>query len=914
MRALAWAAGLLCLAWLFVTSSAATKTNSPHLALAPHGAINAWSLSGPCSSIEELSAAGGEPECAGAELRTVVNASGDFNWVELLHLAPNTPAAARAKVSVHFDGPFEGWLLVGADGRFRVKVDGHLVYRRNRPAQRGRAFVPIAQSLKPGTHSFVVELERSANHSSFSVLLRDKRTNQAPLSAQVPIPENLSTRYLAQRLSSYSIHLESLTDPMEIAVELEFPSAALNQDLPVWLELGSGKPGVVRRWNAGLLRAEHAVYHPYVVHLGPLRKLVSPQESTLTIGIGGDGVARLSLWLLPELLAILERTARALDLPIVRESARSRHDAIGATLQAHVERVTRRITAPTRTEFVDALQRLDALVQDLERSKNPFVRSGYVDAFIRSPFDRRPTSVMTYVPDSRASDPRHPGPLVVALHGYDGTPRKILEAFLDQKGDGQPTREIDGIVLAPAAYGNSFYRGAGENAVLDALDWAMDTYRVDPSRLYITGVSMGGTGAAEIGLKHSQRFAAAAALCGYQSYFVRRDTSNRPLRPWERPLMHRFSPASLAENGGDVPMFVAQGLKDLPLENSKVLTKRYRSLGHTLVEDWPNLGHAVWRKSYRGAAMYSWLAQWKKDLEPTHVVVVSSSLRHGKKFWLEIDRLAPTTEPGLLEGRIEASNRIELRTRGVTAFHVGPSRHIDDNASVQFTIDGHPLEVPAGVNPSFQLVNSAWQLNPKTIGGTASVHPIEGPWSELFSEPLAVVFGTLDPSTAALNREIASRLVEPRPGVDLRIPIVADRDFDPDSSQLTRVIYIGTSMDHSILARLMDRLPLRNSELGIRLGGQVFPEPDVGAAFVYPDPDRRDRLLGVVTANSPEGLWRVLALPALVPDFVVFDRGIDPAAGESVLGAHAFVRAAGFFRDDWSLPDDVSDPFAVKPR
>jgi hypothetical protein len=88
----------------------------------------------------------------------------------------------------------------------------------------------------------------------------------------------------------------------------------------------------------------------------------------------------------------------------------------------------------------------------------------------------------------------------------------------------------------------------------------------------------------------------------------------------------------------------------------------------------------------------------------------------------------------------------------------------------------------------------------------------------------------------------------------------------------------------------------------------------VGVAFVYPDPNRRERLLGVVSGNGPEGLWRILALPALLPDFVVFDHGADAAAGEQVLGSDAYVLAAGFFRSDWTLPENLLDPLAPAAR
>jgi hypothetical protein len=59
----------------------------------------------------------------------------------------------------------------------------------------------------------------------------------------------------------------------------------------------------------------------------------------------------------------------------------------------------------------------------------------------------------------------------------------------------------------------------------------------------------------------------------------------------------------------------------------------------------------------------------------------------------------------------------------------------------------------------------------------------------------------------------------------------------------------------------------------------------------------------VITATQVGGILRALSLPQLLPDFVVFDKQLRPAATEQVLG-NASVRAAGYFTRHWRLPDD----------
>jgi poly(3-hydroxybutyrate) depolymerase len=891
------------------------RQRTTHYALSPNGAIGALLLAGPCEDLGKTRPTlqpGYQDACPSTNWHVLSNSSGDFDWASVLGLPPNTPAAAVAGAFLYLERPFDGWLFVAADGVLRVAVDGRWVHRRDVPRQRGQAFVPIALQLDAGFHPFLLGLERSANRANLSVLLRERQTNQAPSDALIYLPGGPSERRLIEQQLALSLRVGSMKVPLELEARLSFPSGAPTRAYSVEVELRQTGNQQTRLWKPGTFAVDQSQHGQFIFHLGSLDSLASDDQSTLEIRLA-DAVITRKLWITPDAITSLERAVHAQALPAVQASATSRHDALGATLQAYWSEVTERMLQPLRKPLSESLRRLEVLTTDLEQGRTPAALTGFVDAFIRSPFDGRPTSVMTYVPVDYRPDESRSRPLVVALHGYNGTPRRILDAFLDVENLSSRTK-LDGFVLAPAAHGNSFYRGPGEYAVLDAIDWATATYPIDRTRISITGVSMGGTGAAEIAFHHSQLFAAAAPLCGYHSYFVRRDTANKPLRTWERQLMHRFSPASWAESGNDIPLFVAHGTKDRPLENSKSLTTRYHALGYNLVEDWPDLGHAVWKKTYHRAAMYQWLTKWQKDEDPTRVVLASSSLASGKKFWLELTQLVATEAPSVLDGRIVSPTQIEIKSRGVAAFRIGDSRHLDREATLQIDIDGTSLAVPSGTERRFAKVDGQWQTARAQGAGIAATRRVEGPWSELFSAPVAVVYGSVNPNTTALNREIATRLVEPRAGVDLHIPVISDAEFSPETSPLTRLIYVGRPDNHRHLAKIHAALPIRVTHSAIELGRWRFEEPDAGVAFLYPDPNRGERLLGVISGNGSEGLWRFLALPVLLPDFVVFDQGADAAAGEQVLGLDAFVRAAGFFRADWSLPEDLLDPFAPQPR
>jgi predicted esterase len=124
---------------------------------------------------------------------------------------------------------------------------------------------------------------------------------------------------------------------------------------------------------------------------------------------------------------------------------------------------------------------------------------------------------LLYLPDDYGVDPNQKWPLILYLHGgqnvktmdfvtYEGLP-KILE----DKGD------FPFVVLSP--HGEGEYEYWPEEAMVEALftliDEIEDNISLDPKRIYLSGVSAGGNGTWEIGLRHPERFAALVPVMGY---------------------------------------------------------------------------------------------------------------------------------------------------------------------------------------------------------------------------------------------------------------------------------------------------------------------------------------------------------------------------------------------------------------
>jgi len=147
------------------------------------------------------------------------------------------------------------------------------------------------------------------------------------------------------------------------------------------------------------------------------------------------------------------------------------------------------------------------------------------------------------------------------------------------------------IVVIPRAEG--FGWGANtKNAerALAMLDEVMKEYKVDPSRQYLSGLSMGGMGTWSVAMAHPDRFAAIVPICG------RGDTKS-------------------ASKIKDLPCWCFHGDADtaVKVEGSRDMINAIKKAGgNPKYTEYPGVGHNSWDKAYGTDELYTWLMEQKK--------------------------------------------------------------------------------------------------------------------------------------------------------------------------------------------------------------------------------------------------------------------------------------------------------------
>jgi predicted esterase len=289
--------------------------------------------------------------------------------------------------------------------------------------------------------------------------------------------------------------------------------------------------------------------------------------------------------------------------------------------------------------------------------------------FYRSAIDNTEQPYRLYVPSAYKSD--GPAlPLVIAMHGTGGNEGTLFDGDSYKQGALKAAAEKhEMLVVSPLGRGVTEYRGIGENDVFEVMEAVRSRYRVDPARIYLTGHSMGGTGAAYLALHHPDLFAAAAPLAAAYSF------------PW------------LARNAVAVPFLWIGGAADAEFYHRGVAVgvERMRKFGApVMAEALPGEGHGGPVKDFD--RVLGWLGKHKLDLHPRSYFFELDTPMHGEAWWTRVERIAQPGRMASIEAVADSRERVSFNTVNVAAFVFRPDRAVfDGGAPIEVVVNGRAV-------------------------------------------------------------------------------------------------------------------------------------------------------------------------------------------------------------------------------
>jgi predicted peptidase len=199
---------------------------------------------------------------------------------------------------------------------------------------------------------------------------------------------------------------------------------------------------------------------------------------------------------------------------------------------------------------------------------------------------------LLFLPKDYAAQANKKWPVLLFLHGAGERGTDIW--LVTKHGPPKIVREkpdFPFIVVSPQCPTGETW---SNEVLLSLLEEVMAKHSADASRVYLTGLSMGGYGTWSLGLSCPERFAAIVPICG----------GGDPLRVVLRDPKR-------AEVLRSLPVWAFHGAKDpvVKLSESERMVNALKQIGCKEVEltVFPEAGHDSWTEAYNNPKLYDWL-------------------------------------------------------------------------------------------------------------------------------------------------------------------------------------------------------------------------------------------------------------------------------------------------------------------
>ncbi|MEI8048625.1 MAG: prolyl oligopeptidase family serine peptidase [Bacteroidota bacterium] len=202
---------------------------------------------------------------------------------------------------------------------------------------------------------------------------------------------------------------------------------------------------------------------------------------------------------------------------------------------------------------------------------------------------RTSLNYLLWLPADYKKDKSKTFPVMIFLHG-SGERGENLDLV---KKNGPPSfvenrPDFPFILVSPQCPEGTWWEIEDLQAMLEKI---LDKYRIDRSRIYLTGLSMGGFGTWSWACKYPDQFAAIAPVCG-------------------------GGEAIFADELKNVPVWAFHGEADpvVPLKRSVEMVEAMNANGGSAkITIYPGVGHDSWINAYNDQELYKWLLSNKKS-------------------------------------------------------------------------------------------------------------------------------------------------------------------------------------------------------------------------------------------------------------------------------------------------------------
>jgi len=437
-------------------------------------------------------------------------------------------------------------------------------------------------------------------------------------------------------------------------------------------------------------------------------------------------------------------------------------------------------------------------------------------------------------------------PLYLELHG-----RTLTHMHFASFEHPEPDR-VKLFVLGRSRGGG--YTALSEVDVLEALDYVMKHWNINPDHVHVAGISMGGYGTFSMASRFPDLFASAIPKCGGGAHL---------------PM----------ENALHVPFYALHSKDDylVPVFGSRVATRTIEKFGGEAIQDETDgLGHATWLYNEGLARAQKWADGLvrKKKVDRIHYTAMDELAR--KAYWVELLEWGPEGRPAEIDARIGSNNTLYLALDNVGVLKIDlKSCSAEKRTPLMMVVNRHiekTIEAPLPDSLYIIAQKDGWLVaKDKPNPPRERLHFPGGAMALYHGEPIMIVWGTGgDKETNKKMYEVAQAArqsckpnwpiaTEIKEGVPMtytlygRLPGKPDSEVTEADMRKYNLVLIGTAKQNSVVAKLSNDLPVKVKDGRVSANdGISWDCNDCAVGLLYYNPLEPKRLIYWVGSDSAE--------------------------------------------------------------
>jgi len=159
------------------------------------------------------------------------------------------------------------------------------------------------------------------------------------------------------------------------------------------------------------------------------------------------------------------------------------------------------------------------------------------------------------------------------------------------------------VLVAPQCPAEAWWQSGTLKALLDEVGAFV---KVDPARIYVTGLSMGGYGTWGLLASYPDFFAAAVPICG----------GGEIGRLWSEHDTGFELDGLLQARGVPIRAFHGEADEVIPVAESRLLVQALQELDADVdLTIYPGIGHDAWTRTYANRELYRWLFAQRREAD-----------------------------------------------------------------------------------------------------------------------------------------------------------------------------------------------------------------------------------------------------------------------------------------------------------